>query len=273
MEESLSPRTLQITLLPLGTFSLIPLGCPWMPRQENIFASIPILDWSSIPDLHTNCWLSNCNSVPFSALPKMLSHRGHMSFGLTVVAIHSFGWLLSITLVSKLLCTVAFVRIYDPCSCPHARYKLAQSRLNKVCWFDLMLHTSSRSAQFMCHTIAVPHLRLYMMNQLCLYTLLHVVSVRHFYWGAMDWCASSTKILLIPFRSMLWAPILSLPYPSILSSSYLVGVLMFTTYIIFSWCFHLENILLCFQLGMKYEWNLVVLWCHRIKYNVFRFYL
>ncbi|ONL99608.1 hypothetical protein ZEAMMB73_Zm00001d029787 [Zea mays] len=44
-----------------------------------------------------------------------------------------------------------------------------------------MLHTSSRSAHFMSHTIAVPHLRLYMMNQLCLHYLLHVVSVTHFY--------------------------------------------------------------------------------------------
>jgi hypothetical protein len=105
-----------------------------------------------------------------------------MSFGLTVAAVRSFGWSLSTAFVSKLLCTAVFGRIYDTCSCPHARYRLAQSRFNKVCWFDLMLHTSSRSAHFMRHTIAVPHLRLYMMNQLCLHILLHVVSVTHFYW-------------------------------------------------------------------------------------------
>jgi hypothetical protein len=185
MEEPLAPRMPQITLLPLGTFSLISLGCPWTPKQEIFFVSIPVLDCLIvIPS-------------PFEPYQRCLVTEGHMSFGLTVAAVRSFGWSLSTAFVSKLLCKTVFGRIYDTCSCPHARYRLAQSRLNKVCWFDLMLHTSSRSAHFMSHTIAVPHLRLYMMNQLCLHYLLHVVSVTHFYWRCRTLLFSFHLVLLV----------------------------------------------------------------------------
>jgi hypothetical protein len=175
MEEPLAPRMSRIALLPLGTFSLVPLGCPWMPRQENIFVSIPVLDWYVLDYLIVTL-------SPFQPYQRCLVTEGHRSFGLTVAAVRSFGWSLSTAFVSKLLCIAAFGRIYDTCLCPHARYRLAQSRPNKVCWFDLMIHTSSRSTHFMHHTIVVPQLGLYMMNQLCLHILLHVISVRHFYW-------------------------------------------------------------------------------------------
>jgi hypothetical protein len=146
MEEPLAPRMSQITLLPLGTFFLVPLGCPWMPRQENIFVSIPVLDWYVLDCL-------TVTSSPFQPYQRCLVTEGHMSFGLTVAAVRSFGWSLSTAFVSKLLCTASFWRIYDTCSCPHARYRLSQSKLNKVCLFDLMLHTSCRSAHFMRHTM------------------------------------------------------------------------------------------------------------------------
>ena len=174
MEESLAPRMLRIALLPLGTFSLVPLGCPWTPRQENILVSIPGLDWYVLDYLIVTL-------SPFQLYQRCLVTEGHRSFGLTVAAVRSFGWSLCTAFVYKLLCTYAFGRIYDTRSCPHARYRLAQSRLNKVCSFDLMLHTSSRSVHFMRHTIVGPQLRLYMMNQLYLHILLHVISVRHFY--------------------------------------------------------------------------------------------